>query len=65
MSKSVYMMKVQAWLLSKYVLDRDDPPKHFFRRTAINSPHCQEFMVWRIISVVLIFMDPLMDEFTL
>ena len=24
---------------------REEAPKHFFRRTAITSPHCQEFMV--------------------
>ena len=47
------------------VLGREDAPEHFFRRTAITSPDCQEFMVWRIFSVVLIFMSPLLDEFTL
>ena len=26
-------------------IDRDEAPVHFFRHTAINSPHCQEFMV--------------------
>ena len=26
-------------------LGREEAPKHFFRRTAITSPHCQEFMV--------------------
>ena len=39
--------------------------EHFFRRTAITSPDCQEFMVWRIFSGVTIFMDPLKEEFTL
>ena len=46
-------------------IDRDDPPKHFFRRTVINSPHSQEFMVSRISSVVTTFLSPLLDEFTL
>ena len=44
---------------------REEAPEHFFWRTAITSPDCQEFMVWRIFSGVTIFMDPLMDEFTL
>ena len=48
-----------------WTLGREEAPDHFFRRTAITSPDCQEFMVWRIFSVVLIFMSPLMDEFTL
>ena len=26
-------------------LGRDEAQEHFFRHTAINSPHCQEFMV--------------------
>ena len=28
-----------------YRLGREEAPKHFFRRTAITSPYCQEFMV--------------------
>ena len=43
----------------------EEAPEHFFRRTAITSPDCQEFMVWRIFSGVTIFMSPLKDEFTL
>ena len=26
-------------------LGREEAPEHFFRRTAITSPDCQEFMV--------------------
>ena len=33
--------------------------------SAITSPHCQEFMVWRIFSIVTIFLSDLMLEFTL
>ena len=32
-------------LLRRCTLGREEAPKHFFRRTAITSPHCQEFMV--------------------
>ena len=46
-------------------IGREEAPKHFFRRTAITSPHCQEFMVWRIFAIVTIFMSDLMLEFTL
>ena len=46
-------------------LGREEAPKHFFRRTAITSPHCQEFMVWRIFSIVTIFLSDLMLEVTL
>ena len=28
-----------------YILGREEAPEHFFRRTAITSPDCQEFMV--------------------
>ena len=58
--------KVRGYSL-KYVsgLGWEEAPEHFFRRTAITSPDCQEFIVWRIFSVVTIFMSPLMDEFTL
>ena len=28
-----------------YTLGREEAPEHFFRRTAITSPDCQEFMV--------------------
>ena len=51
--------------LTRWKLGREEAPEHFFRRTAITYPDCQEFMVWRIFSVVTIFIDPLMDEFTL
>ena len=44
----------------KYPLGWDKAPKHFLVPTVINSPPSQEFMV----SVVLILLDPLMDEFT-
>ena len=44
---------------------REEAPEHFFWRMANNSPDCQEFMVWRIFSIVTIFMSDLMDEFTL
>ena len=47
------------------LLGREEAPKHFFRRTAITSPHCQEFMVWRIFSIVTIFLSDLMLEVTL
>ena len=40
-------------------------PLPHYPATVINFPHSQEFMVSRIFSVVLIFLDPLMDEFTL
>ena len=40
-------------------------PRTFFRHTAINSPHCQEFMVWRICSVVTILLSRFMVEVTL
>ena len=43
----------------------DNPPKHCWEPTVINSPHPQEVMVPRIFSVVLILLRPLMDEFTL
>ena len=46
-------------------LDCDNAPKHFWEPSVINSPHLQEFMVSRIFSVVLIFLRPLMDEFTI
>ena len=28
-----------------WILGREEAPEHFFRRTAITSPDCQEFMV--------------------
>ena len=46
-------------------LDCVKPPKHILEPTVINSPHSQEFMVSRIFSVVLILLEPLLDEFTL
>ena len=45
----------------KYPLGWDKAPKHFLVPTVINSPHSQEFMVSRILSVVLILLEPLMD----
>ena len=51
--------------MEHYTVDCDLGPEHFKEGTTLNSPHCQEFMVWRIFSVVLIFLSPLMDEFTL
>ena len=48
-----------------WALGREEAPEHFFRRTAITSPHCQEFMVWRIFSIVTIFLSDLMLEVTL
>ena len=54
------MCALQLWTLG-----REEAPKHFFRRTVINSPHGQEFMVSRISSVVTTFLSPLLDEFTL
>ena len=59
-----FMFSLVGWPMAS-PLGREEAPEHFFRRTAITSPDCQEFMVWRIFSVVLIFMDPFMDEFTL
>ena len=46
----VRRMIAQAWPaftphLDTCHLDRDEAPEHFFRHTAINSPHCQKFMV--------------------
>ena len=41
------------------------PPKHFLVPMTINPPCPQEFMVSRILSVVVILLRPLMDEFTL
>ena len=41
-------------------LECDKAPKHILVPTLINSPHSQEFMVTRIFSVVLIFLDPVM-----
>ena len=51
--------------LNRYSVDCDKPPKHILEPTVISSPHSQEFMVSRISSVVLILLEPLMDEFTL
>ena len=39
------VLKVTQAALEIFALDRDEAPVHFFRHTAINSPHCQEFMV--------------------
>ena len=30
---------------AKWALGREEAPEYFFRRTAITSPDCQEFMV--------------------
>ena len=46
-----------------WALERDEAPEH--QHTAITSPYCHELMVWRIFSVVTIFLSPLMDKFTL
>ena len=65
---SIYLLRYLLYEnghIDTYFLERDDPPKHFFVATIINSPQCQEFMVSRISSVVTIFLSPLMDEFTL
>ena len=50
-----------------YSLECDKAPKHFLVPTVINSSpfSSQDFMVSRIFSVVFIFLDPLMDKFTL
>ena len=47
------------------ILECHEAPTHFLVPIVINSPHSQEFMVLRIFSVVLILLEPLMDEFTL
>ena len=44
-------------------LECDEAPEHFLVPTVINSPHAQKFMVSSIFSVVLIFLDPLMDKY--
>ena len=61
-SRSLVMVRLrcQVWCTVEY----DLAPKHFLVPTTINSPHCHEFMVSRIFSVVTIFLNPLMDEFT-
>ena len=46
-------------------IECDKAPKHCLEPTAINSPHSFEFMVSRIFSEVLIFLNQLMEEFTL
>ena len=46
-------------------LGRDDPTNPYQAHSTINSPQCQELMVWRIFSVESIFLSPLRDEFTL
>ena len=43
-------MQIGCWL------ECDEAATIFLQCTPINSPHCQEFMVWRIFSVVTI--DP-------
>ena len=50
---------------TRRTLGRDEAPEHFFRHTVINSPQCQEFMVWRIFSVVTILLSYFMVEVTL
>ena len=57
--------KIVSKTLYWCTVDCDLASEHFKQGTTINSPHCEEFMVWRIFSVVLIFLSPLMDEFTL
>ena len=47
------------------ILECHEAPTHFLVPIVINSPHSQEFMVLKILSVVTIFLDTLMDEFTL
>ena len=62
-----FYMFLKVSFLSKYwlTLERDAPPNPCLLPSTINSPQCQELMVWRIFSVVLIFLSPLSDEFTL
>ena len=48
----------------EWTVDCVKPTKHCWEPTVINSPHLQEFMVSRILCVVLIFLRPLSDEFT-
>ena len=48
----------------QWPIEWDKAPKHFLQHTTIKSPHSQKFMVSRIFSIVLIFLDPLLDKFT-
>ena len=42
-----FFLDIFVELYERYApaLGREEAPKHFFRRTAITSPDCQEFMV--------------------
>ena len=65
-SSHLYTSDMQWHYLSfiNWIVDCDDPPKHILVPTVIKSPPSHEFMVSRIFSVVLIFLDPLLDKFT-
>ena len=48
-----------------WTVEYDKAPKLFLISMVINSPLSQKFMISKIFSAVSIFLDPLMDEFTL